>query len=57
MFAVMLACDVIHADRTVYSEGIDFEAGDAALPVGSTCRQCERLNCQHRQEPSVTAVR
>lgn len=54
MFAVMLACDVIHADRTVYSEGIDFDAEGAALPVGSTCRQCERLSCQHRQEPPVT---
>lgn len=57
MFSVMLACDVLHADRTVYAEGIDFEAGDAALPVGSTCRQCDRLNCQQRQEPAVTSGR
>lgn len=55
MFAVMLACDAIHADRTVYSEGIDFNGDDNALPVGSTCRQCERQRCQHRQEPPVTS--
>jgi predicted transcriptional regulator/transcriptional regulator with XRE-family HTH domain len=55
MFSVMLACDAIHADRTVYAEGIDFNAEDTALPVGSTCRQCERLSCQHRQEPPVTS--
>lgn len=55
MFSVMLACDAIHADRTVYSEGLDFHSEDAALPVGATCRQCERLNCQHRQEPAVTS--
>jgi len=54
MFAVMLACDVIHADRTVYSEGIDFDVPEAALAVGSTCRQCERHDCQQRQEPAIT---
>lgn len=57
MFAVMLACDAIHADRTVYAEGIDFHAQEAARPVGSTCRQCERRNCQHRQEPPITSKR
>jgi len=55
MFSVMLACDAIHADRTVYASGLDFDAEGAALPVGSTCRQCERVNCQHRQEAPVTA--
>jgi XRE family transcriptional regulator, fatty acid utilization regulator len=55
MFSVMLACDAIHADRTVYSEGLDFQREGAALPVGSTCRQCELMNCQHRQEEPVTA--
>lgn len=57
MFSVMLACDAIHADRTVYSEGLDFQTDDAALPVGATCRQCERTQCQHRQEAPVTAKR
>jgi len=55
MFSVMLACDAIHADRTVYSTGLDFHADGAAMPVGSTCRQCERANCQHRQEAPVTS--
>ncbi|HSH40794.1 MAG TPA: short-chain fatty acyl-CoA regulator family protein [Arenicellales bacterium] len=55
MFSVMLACDAIHADRTVYSAGLDFHADEAAMPVGSTCRQCERAHCQHRQEAPVTA--
>lgn len=55
MFSLMLACDAIHADRTVYAEGIDFHGRNTALPVGSTCRQCERAHCQHRQEPPVTA--
>lgn len=54
MFSLMLACDALHADRTVYAEGLDFHAANAALPVGSTCRQCQRHRCQHRQEPPVT---
>lgn len=57
MFSVMLACDVLHADRTIYAEGIDLGAAEAAVPVGSTCRQCQRLNCQHRQEPPITSGR
>lgn len=55
MFAVMLACDAVHADRTVYCEGIDLHGDNSALPVGSSCRQCERSECQHRQEPPVTS--
>ncbi len=55
MFSVMLACDVLYADQTVYAEGIDLRATEAAVPVGSSCRQCHRLECQHRQEPPITA--
>lgn len=57
MFSVMLACEVLHADRTIYAEGIDLRATGAAVPVGSTCRQCQRLDCQHRQEPPITPGR
>ncbi|MGA8259527.1 MAG: short-chain fatty acyl-CoA regulator family protein [Arenicellales bacterium] len=55
LFAVMLACDAIHADRTVYCEGIELHGDNSALPVGPTCRQCERGECQHRQEPPITS--
>jgi predicted transcriptional regulator/transcriptional regulator with XRE-family HTH domain len=55
MFSVMLACEVLHADRTIYAEGIDLGAVQAARPVGSTCRQCQRLECQQRQEAPVTS--
>jgi len=55
MFSVMLACEVLHADRTIYAEGIDLGTAEAAVPVGSTCRQCQRLECQHRQEPPITS--
>ncbi len=55
--AVMLACDVIHADRTVYGDGLDLggAVGSAATPVGPACRLCPRLDCLHRAEERVVA--
>ncbi len=56
MFAIMLACDTLHADRTVYSEGLDFDAPGTAVAVGPTCRLCDRQGCQQRQQPAITAT-
>ena len=55
--AVMLACDVIHADRTVYGDGLDLGGGEgaAAAPVGPSCRLCPRPDCLHRAEERVVA--
>ena len=53
--SIMLACDVLHADRTVYGAGLDL--GDPALdvPVGPSCRLCSRQDCADRQEESISA--
>lgn len=56
MFAVMLACDTLHADRTIYSEGADFDASGTPVRVGSTCRLCSRVNCQQRQEQAISVI-
>lgn len=48
VFSVMLACDIVHADRTVYGDGIDL--GARPVEVGPSCAPCPRLNCSHRQE-------
>lgn len=55
--AVMLACDAIHADRTVYADGLDLggSAASAAVPVGPSCRLCPRLDCLHRAEEPIIA--
>ena len=47
-FSIMLACDVVHADRTVYGDGLDL--GGAPVEVGPSCVPCPRLSCAHRQE-------
>jgi predicted transcriptional regulator len=48
--SVMLACDVLHADRTVYAAGLDLSDQQADVPVGPTCRLCTRRDCADRQE-------
>ncbi|MDR6756549.1 putative transcriptional regulator/transcriptional regulator with XRE-family HTH domain [Mycoplana sp. BE70] len=47
-FSIMLGCDVVHADRTVYGDGLDLSA--APVEVGPSCAPCPRLSCAHRQE-------
>lgn len=48
--SVMLACDVLHADRTIYARGLDLRDQEADVPVGPTCRLCTRRDCPARQE-------
>lgn len=52
-YALMLACDVLNADRLVYSDGLDLSPGAHAEPVGPTCLLCARELCAHRQEASI----
>ncbi len=54
LFALMLACDVLHADRTVYAEGLELGSAASVERVGATCRQCVQRDCQHRQEANVS---
>jgi predicted transcriptional regulator len=52
--SVMLACDVLHADRTVYGAGLDLTDLSADIPVGPSCRLCTRRDCASRQEEALT---
>jgi predicted transcriptional regulator/DNA-binding XRE family transcriptional regulator len=51
--SVMLACDALHADRTVYGAGLDLGDAAADLPVGPSCRLCPRRDCADRQEEAL----
>lgn len=51
--SVMLACDAIHADRTVYGDGLDLSSRELTVPVGPGCRLCARTDCQHRAEDAI----
>ncbi len=51
-FAVALGCDVRHAERVVYSEGINLKAANAT-PIGMGCKVCERPDCAQRAFPPI----
>jgi predicted transcriptional regulator/transcriptional regulator with XRE-family HTH domain len=51
-FAIGLGCELRHAHRLVYSEGLDL-SGDNATPIGAACRVCERDNCPQRAFPTL----
>lgn len=54
MSSVMLACDVLHADRTVYAAGLDLSDPASDIPVGPSCRLCTRRDCASRQEETLS---
>lgn len=51
--AIGVGCDVRYARAMVYADGVDVENVDAAVPVGVTCRVCERLDCEQRAFPPI----
>lgn len=54
-FAVALGCDIRHAERIVYSKGLNIDPS-VATPIGMGCKVCERLDCPQRAFPSIGRV-
>ncbi|MET9294083.1 short-chain fatty acyl-CoA regulator family protein [Streptomyces sp. NPDC003077] len=50
-FAVALGCELRHARRLVYAEGIALDDPRASTPIGLGCRICERRDCAQRARP------
>lgn len=53
VYAIGMGCEVQHAPQLVYADGVDLENLDAAVPIGITCRVCDRTDCQQRAFPSM----
>ena len=53
-FAIGLGCEARHAHRTIYAQGLDLDDADAATPIGSGCRMCDRANCPQRAFPPIS---
>ncbi|MGF1592576.1 MAG: helix-turn-helix domain-containing protein [Kiloniellaceae bacterium] len=53
LLSIMLACDALYADQTVYGDRLNLSAGAPADRVGATCRLCARGNCPQRQEDVI----
>lgn len=50
-FAIGLGCDVAHADKLVYSVGIDPTNTESIVPIGAGCKICDRPACPQRAFP------
>jgi XRE family transcriptional regulator, fatty acid utilization regulator len=50
-YAVGIGCEIAHADQMVYADGQQLDG--AAVPIGISCRICERLDCHQRAFPPV----
>lgn len=53
LYAIELGCSTDHARKLVYADRYDLAHPATAVPVGITCRLCERLDCRARAFPSV----
>lgn len=52
-FAIGLGCELRHASRTVYADGLDISEAGVATPIGVGCRVCERQRCPQRAFPAI----
>ncbi|GAA2834737.1 short-chain fatty acyl-CoA regulator family protein [Kitasatospora paracochleata] len=52
-FAIGLGCELRHAARLVYSDGLDLRNAAAATPIGLGCKVCERPACPQRAAPAI----
>lgn len=52
-YSIMIGCDLVYADQTVYGDGLDLTGRGVTTPVGSTCRLCPRQGCPQRAHASL----
>ncbi|WP_020500542.1 short-chain fatty acyl-CoA regulator family protein [Sciscionella marina] len=52
-FAIGLGCELRHAHRLVYADGLDLGANAVATPIGMGCKVCERPACPQRAFPAI----
>ena len=50
-FTIGLGCDVDHAEKLIYSVGIDLTDSEAIVPIGAGCKICDRPACSQRAFP------
>jgi XRE family transcriptional regulator, fatty acid utilization regulator len=51
IFAIGLGCDLVHADKLVYSTGVALGDPATAVPIGAGCKICNRPACPQRAFP------
>jgi predicted transcriptional regulator len=51
--AILLGCEVAYARDMVYADGLNLDGGEGVIPVGPSCRLCDRMDCDQRAHPPV----
>lgn len=55
LLAIGLGCDLKHAHRIAYADGLDL-SNTPATPVGPACAICPRLQCAYRATPPAGRI-
>ncbi len=55
-FAIGLGCELRHAARVIYSDGLEIGPQARVTPIGAGCRVCDRHNCAQRAFPPLGAT-
>jgi len=53
MLSIGLGCEAKHAKDFVYTENLDIHDKKSEIPVGVSCRTCDRLDCSQRAFPPL----
>ena len=52
-FAIGLGCDLRHAHKLVYADGLDLNDPTVLTPIGPGCKLCDRPACPQRAFPAL----
>ncbi len=53
MLSIGLGCEAKYAKDFVYTENLDIHDKKSEIPVGVSCRTCDRLDCSQRAFPPL----
>lgn len=53
VLAIAMGCEAARARELVYADGVNLDSREAVVPVGLTCRLCERMDCAQRAFPPL----
>ncbi|MBB4137858.1 acetate metabolism transcriptional regulator RamB [Gordonia humi] len=52
-FAIGMGCELRHAGRVIYSDGVELGDDAKRTPIGAGCRVCDRRDCPQRAFPPL----
>ena len=53
MLSIGLGCEAKYAKEFIYTENLDLNDKKSELPIGVSCRTCDRLDCSQRAFPPL----